>query len=329
MSGAPQPGQHGRAGIAVGLCTYRRLPGLLRALEHIAVAIRDLDVPPVVIIIDNDGDDPMVAAGVAVFAQRSGLEIVFRIERRPGISEARNALFAAADGLDIRFLAMLDDDEWPSRSWLSALMRVQAETGAAIVGGPARPYFPETAAWLRRHSRYWSVDRQFRHGRPFVFCSCNCMIELEALARISRPLFAADFGLSGGGDTVFFRRLFLAGLPMAWAEDAAVYEAVPPERATLGWIRRRRFRVGNQSVRWERLEDRGWRPVLKTLALTARLVIYPLLRREPESSLLGWCLEADKVRGRYAAHFGTIVFAYARPERDEPGRLCRDEPHGG
>jgi succinoglycan biosynthesis protein ExoM len=148
------------------------------------------------------------------------------------------------------------------------------------------------------------------------------LIDLHALRDRPRPLFDAGFGLSGGGDTVFFRSLFYAGLQMAWSDQAIVSEEVPPSRASTAWMRTRRFRVGNHAVQWETRDAGTVRPALKTLGLIARLAIYPLLLREPESMVFGWLLEFDKVRGRIAAHLGTGVVEYARPGQ-LPTKACR------
>ena len=309
-------------GLAVGLCTYKRLSSLERLLEHIAIAARTLAQAPQVIVVDNDGNDPAVQAAVDAFALRSGLVIHYLIERRPGISAARNLVFDKADSLKVRFVAMIDDDEWPSESWLTALLAEQSRSRATVVGGPVAPVFPVGHESLQRHARYWSVQPQTLEGRPFVFCTCNFLIDMAAIASLPRPLFDDAFGLSGGGDTVFFRTLFYAGHAMAWTKEALVHEEVPQSRASFQWLRQRRYRVGNHAVRWEMVGSGPVRSLLKTVGLTARLLIYPLLGREPESPWVGWLLEYDKVRGRYASHWGDVFVEYARAPA--PGeKACR------
>ena len=55
--------------------------------------------------------------------------------------------------------------------------------------------------------------------------------------------FRADLG-QGGEDTVFFSSVVKSGGTIAFTPEAIVTEAVPPERATLGWLIKRRFRFG-------------------------------------------------------------------------------------
>jgi glycosyltransferase involved in cell wall biosynthesis len=311
MSSNPTPRETPRTGLAVGLCTYKRRTSLERTLAHVAIAAKALDSPPCVIVVDNDGQDPEVRQSVERFATESGLAVHYLVEPKPGISAARNAIFDQAETLRVRFVAMIDDDEWPSREWLAALLAEQAATSASVVGGPVRPVFPANSAGLQRYARFWSVDRQYLQGKPFVFCTCNFLIDMQAVAGMPRPLFDEEFGLSGGGDTVFFRSLFFAGHPMAWTDVAYVHEEVPPARASFAWMRQRRYRVGNHAVRWESIESRG-RSLAKTIGLAARLPIYPLLRREPEMPFVGWLFEYDKLRGRMASHLGDVFVEYGR-----------------
>ncbi len=299
--------------LIVGLCTYKRLPSLMRLLEHIALSAKPLTQAPLVVVVDNDGNNPAVESAVMDFSKKSAMEVRYLIETKPGISAARNAIFAEADKQKARFVAMIDDDEWPSVNWLSELLAIQTQTSAVVVGGPVAPVFPEKAAKLQKYARYWSVEKQLLNGQPFVFCTCNFLIDMAAIAQTPRPLFDEAFGLSGGGDTVFFRKLFFAGHKMAWADNALVYEEVPDSRASFSWMRQRRFRVGNHAVRWESLDAGKLRSTLKTMGLMARLFIYPIFTREPESPFVGWLLEFDKVRGRIAGHFGDVFVEYARP----------------
>lgn len=313
------------SGLAIGICTYRRADSLMRTLEHVAASLRQAGIgrdAARVIVVDNDGGDPRLAGRVARLAEERGLSVVCEVEREPGIAAARNRVFALADACGARFMAMLDDDEWPSPGWIGALLETQASSGATVVGGPVSPVFPAAQSELARFARYWSVMPQLLDGQPFVFCTCNFLIDLEAIRDRPRPLFDPAFGLSGGGDTVFFRTLFYDGHRMAWSERALMYEEVPPSRASTRWIRTRRYRVGNHAVHWERVGHAGWRSLAKTLGLTARLPIYPLLGREPESRWFGWLLELDKVRGRYAGHFGRTFVEYARPAGGEE-KACR------
>jgi succinoglycan biosynthesis protein ExoM len=294
--------------VGVAVCTYRRPEGLARLLAALPAGAPEAAA---VLVVDNDGADPQVAAAVEA-ARARGNDVRLYVEPRPGISAARNRAFAEAEAAGVGLLALIDDDEWPAPGWLAALLRRWQATGAAVVGGVVRPVFPTGAEGLAPYARFWSVLPQEREGRPFVHATSSVLVDLACLEGVPCPLFDEAYGLTGGGDVVFFAGLFARGVAMAWAEDSVVFEEVPASRASWAWIGRRRFRVGNHMVLEETLRQGRLRPALKTAGLALRLAIYPLLGREPEARLAGWRLEAAKVRGRVAAHRGRQVIEYGR-----------------
>lgn len=304
MSG-PGAASGGRVGFAV--CTYRRPEGLARLLAILPATIDGARLP--VIVVDNEGGNPRVAAVLARAAERLHLRAF--VETRPGISAARERAVAEAEAAGITLLALLDDDEWPSPGWLDALLARQRETGAAVVGGVVEPRFIAGAPEARLHP-FWAVRPQARRGRAFVHATSNVLLDLAQLRDVPRPLFDPACGLSGGGDLLLFSDLFALGKSMAWAEAAVAFEAIPLERADFAWLRRRRFRVGNHMVMDETRRLGAARAFLKTVALCLRLPVYPLLAREPGAALPGWRLEASKLAGRLAAHRGLRAFDYAR-----------------
>lgn len=314
--------------IAVAVCTYKRPQDLARLLEAFAA----LRVPAgtAFVVVDNHGDDPRVGELVSGFGTRTGWTVRYVVEREPGISAARNAAVRAVRALGATTMAMLDDDEWPPASWIEALVAARDQAGAKVVGGPVRPVFSENRADLRRHARFWSVEADFLHGKPFVYCTCNFLLELEAIDFLGERPFDPAFGITGGGDTVFFRSIFNTGAPMAWSEDAWISEEIPDSRASVDWLRKRRYRMGNVAYRWEKETPapNDMNPDVKTLLAVARLPFYPFMSREKSDRGLAWLLEFDKVRGRVAAQFGSRYSEYARPGTattgaEPDGKACR------
>lgn len=50
---------------------------------------------------------------------------------------------------------------------------------------------------------------------------------------------------TGGSDYRFFHQAVRRGLRIRWAEQALVYDIVPPGRLTWKWVLQRQFRLGN------------------------------------------------------------------------------------
>jgi succinoglycan biosynthesis protein ExoM len=299
--------------VAICICTFRRPRQLSRLLSALLGVTRP--AATCFVIVDNDGKDSEIEVLVTNFRAASKAPVEYLVEQSPGISAARNAALAAARRTGAAMMAMLDDDGWPSRDWLTSLLATQQASGAVAVGGPVEPVFASSHRVPKRFERLWSVREGRMKGRPYVYCTCNCLLDLDASIFLGDRPFPDDFGESGGEDSVFFRRLFFSGGRMAWANDAVVFEEVPAERASLDWLRRRWYRQGNVGVRCEKAAPgrNELSPVLKTALLCARFPLYPLLSRSPVRSPFLWILEAERICGRIAAHLGGKREDYRRP----------------
>jgi succinoglycan biosynthesis protein ExoM len=237
---------------------------------------------------------------VAQVAANYRFPISSTVVAEPGISAVRNAILDEARRGGDEFIAMIDDDETASHRWLDNLLATRRRTGAAIVGGPCHPDFqadPSEAAKL-----YWA-PRTYPEGPvETIRGTGNCLISASAMSALDWPRFDQSFGLTGGEDTEWFRRLRGAGADFAWSENALTHETVPASRTTWRWAIRRHFRTGNHAVRILRLHrdyGRLSRDVSRSLA---RLLIIPL--RIPElfgekrwRLLCGWAVSAGMLSG--------------------------------
>lgn len=299
--------------IAICACTYKRRFGLTKLLESLAKL--EIEQETSIIIVDNDGSDRKTEGLVLNAPLPPQTKIHYFIEPIPGISAARNRAVAEAAKLGAKFIAMLDDDEYATSGWLRELTKVQRETQAAVVGGPVKPVFSENNKKLNDYWSLWGVEKMFLNGKPFVFCTCNFLARMDAVLMLGPEPFDKAYGITGGGDTVFFRKLFRDGHKMAWADNALLYEDMPDSRANLPWLRRRRYRMGNVAVRWERDVPIPPHPspVLKTLLSVARFPVFPLTGWGRKHPLVSWLLELERLRGRISAHLGILYSEYSRP----------------
>lgn len=304
--------------IAICACTYKRRFGLSKLLNSLSKL--EIEQETSIIIIDNDGTDPKMKGVVLDAPLPPRTKIYYLVEPTPGISAARNRAVAEAAKLGAEFIAMLDDDEWAPPQWLRELTKVQRETQAAVVGGPVKPVFSDKNQYLNRYASLWGVERMFLNGKPFVFCTCNFLARMDAVVTLGNEPFDNAYGITGGGDTVFFRKLFRDGHKMAWAENALLCEDMPDSRANLSWLRQRRYRAGNVAVRWERDVPIPPHPspILKTLLSIARFPVFPLTGWGRKHPLAGWLLEAERLRGRISAHIGLLYSEYKRPDAGKP-----------
>ena len=245
--------------IAICIITCRRpvwLAGLLESLGQLVLVEGSAMVA--IFVVDNDRCG---SARETVAAAQSALRwpVSYEIEPRQGISFARNRAVGLALTWDAEYLACLDDDEIPSPHWLAELAAACQRYRADVVTGPVLPsYETGVAEWAirggfferPRHPSGTSLDGA-RTGNCLIACS---------LVRGSPAPFDPTFALSGGEDAHFFKRVYQEGARIVWADEAIVYERVPPSRATARWLLQRAYRGGTTFAHCERLlrTSPGW-----------------------------------------------------------------------
>jgi hypothetical protein len=141
------------------------------------------------------------------------------------------------------FVAFLDDDEVPAPGWLEELLRVQIAFSADIVTGPVLSNFEAPVPrWLAEEPFF--TRPRFRTGTRLGVARTGNVLIRSAVLRSDQP-FDERFALSGGEDTLLFLQLANAGHVIVWADEAEVWESVPPSRTTVRWVMQRAFQSGN------------------------------------------------------------------------------------
>lgn len=216
--------------VVVAVCTRGRPRSLARLLASLAEGAPDAAV----IVVDND---PAGGAQATVAAAPVAARYVH--EPRVGIPQARNAALATAGGAAVAFV---DDDETVEPGWLAALVSKRQASGAALVTGPVWvAYDDDVPAWVRRGGFF--ERRTHADSAELAYAATNNLLvgpEVSAAGLV----FDERLGLTGGSDTVLTLQARHRGLRIVWAADAAVVEHVPAERARVGWLCRRAYRMG-------------------------------------------------------------------------------------
>ncbi|PSL18302.1 glycosyl transferase family 2 [Shimia abyssi] len=92
-----------------------------------------LDEPRPKICIADNGQKPLAHV---VEAFRDRLTIHYSVFPEPSLSPVRNQVMKSAINLNTKYIACIDDDEWPSPQWLPKLLRAARDTNAEFVSGP-------------------------------------------------------------------------------------------------------------------------------------------------------------------------------------------------
>ena len=204
--------------ITIVVCTRERPGALARCLDSL-IAQRYPDFR--VLVVDNAPATDTTAEVVRSAARRGPVD--YLLERRAGLSFARNAAVAAAPG---EILAWIDDDEVADPDWLAEVARGLADHPEAdVICGVIVPAELETQAqvWFEQFGGH-SKGRGFR---PDVFS--------PATAHVQSPLYPLPpFGTGanmtfrpgvieriGGFDTALG-----AGTPAMGSEDTLAFTQV-------------------------------------------------------------------------------------------------------
>lgn len=226
----------------IGVLTYRRPDDLAALLPFLVEQARRSTEQVDVVVVDNDPD-----AGAAALVAGFDDDLVRYVhEPTPGIAAARNRMLDEAATSDL--LLFIDDDERPVSGWLDLMLDTWKEHRAAAVVGPVISEFSEEPGpWILGGGFF--TRRRMPTGTPVtVAATNNLLLDLREVKRLGLR-FDADFGLSGGSDTLFTRTLAASGARLVWCDDAIVYDVVPPGRLTRAWVLQRYFRSGNS---WSR-----------------------------------------------------------------------------
>lgn len=187
-----------------------------------------------VVVIDNDDHDGLSGAIVDRAADfRFPLRYVHAPARN--ISVARNAALDAAEG---RWLLFIDDDEVAHRDWLRTIV-AHREGADAVIGRSVATYADHLPGWAARCDFHSNAIE----SNPVNAYTSNALLDMDFVRRQGLR-FRLELGRTGGEDSVFFRQMHLAGARICYCPDAVVFEPVPPVRATMTWVFRRKYRAG-------------------------------------------------------------------------------------
>jgi glycosyltransferase involved in cell wall biosynthesis len=210
-------------------------------------------------------------AVVMEYAKDLPIPIQYLVEPRQNIALARNTAVENAQG---DYIVFIDDDEFPTPSWLMTMVNTCAKYDVDGVLGPVKPWFEhEPPKWVVRgkfHERptYPTglvIDwRKGRTGNTFL---------KKGLFTPGQQHFRPEF--LTGEDQDFFRRTIEKGHRFVWCNEAVAYEIVPAERCKRSFMLRRALLRGKVSLEHP---DMGAPQVLKSaIAIMIYSIALPFL----------------------------------------------------
>lgn len=257
-------GNEGKLGVLLVALTYKRPDDLRSLIPALAAQANSVERPVRIVIVDNDPD-----GGARDMVENANIALLNYVHaEKPGIAAARNVGLDWAIAHDV--IVFIDDDERPTEGWLHHLLDTYDRFHPVAVAGPVISRFEnEPEPWIIA-GRFFG-RRRLKTGTGVDLVATNNLLLDAAWLRESGIRFDERFGLSGGSDTLFARRIHKAGGKMIWCDEAVVFDVVPPHRSTRRWVMQRAFRSGNtwMHTSLELTSNRGAREFTR-LQLTAR-----------------------------------------------------------
>ncbi|MBB1324342.1 glycosyltransferase family 2 protein [Pseudoalteromonas sp. SR45-1] len=284
--------------ITIAICTYKRLE-IKQTLISIAEQILPEDMQIRVVVADNDVE-PTARPNIEKTASDLGLMLTYVHAPSRNISIARNACLA---NCKTKWLAFIDDDETVSNKWLYELYLTAVNENAEVVLGPVESIYPiDAPKWIVQCDLH-STKPVFVNGVIETGYTCNTLLNLES-DHLKNETFDIALGKSGGEDTDYFSRVFKKGAKLKYAENAIVCEPVTNGRASLNWLAKRRFRMGQTYAPTKFTPTTGRLSVVKLMCKSLAKVMFCSLM-----SLL-FCLHASRRYSwflRACFHFGVMT----------------------
>jgi glycosyltransferase involved in cell wall biosynthesis len=179
-----------------------------------------------IIVVDNASDDD-TASVVRAFAASSAIPVNFQLERRIGLSKARNCALRAARG---DLLIWTDDDCRLSEDHIrDALRHDAADTELVLRGGRIElgdaldlPLSIKTAKTRQQWRRSMRSARHENLGN--CFAGCNMMMRRALVERLGP--FDERFGvpnIRASEDTEYIFRAYVAGILIEYVPDMVVF----------------------------------------------------------------------------------------------------------
>jgi glycosyltransferase involved in cell wall biosynthesis len=229
-------------------------------LQRALLSMQEQSLPPdrfEILVIDNGSTDNTRL--VVEAARKQSANVRYFYEPRPGLHAGRHRGLKEAAG-DV--LVFADDDIRATPGWLDAIAENFADPAVVMVGGNNYPDFlARPPAWLERLWRQPSLGGQaismlsllsLPEGRreisPLMVWGCNFSIRRTVL--LDAGGFHPDampqelIRFRGDGETHVSRFVSARGLRCVFDSRASVHHAVPAERMTVEYFRKRAYNQG-------------------------------------------------------------------------------------
>jgi glycosyltransferase involved in cell wall biosynthesis len=234
--------------ISVIICSYNREKVMGKTLQHLSVQTdKDFEI----VLVNNNSTDRTEAVCLNFIHENPQLTVSYVLEKKQGLSYARNRGVREAQG---EYLVFLDDDAFAFPDYirnLKAFLKSYPETKAA--GGKILPCFEsQKPDWMSRYlmSLISTLDRGNKvtlfTGRSYPI-GANMLIHrtvFEQYGWFDVNLGRKGKNLDGAEEKDFFLRIKKAGIPVYYIPGLVVEHWAPDSRLTDEFFSKQALAIG-------------------------------------------------------------------------------------
>ncbi|GLP96021.1 glycosyltransferase family 2 protein [Paraferrimonas sedimenticola] len=224
--------------ISLCLCTFKR-NSVIDTLQSLSQLTLPKGVEVEIVVVDNC-ENGSGRERVNRFAETCRWPLTYHVEPRKNICHARNACIRYARG---EWLTFVDDDEVAQSDWLAHLYETAITYEASVVMGAVKAHYPDSCPEWIVQGDYFNRAMPKRGTQIDVGATNNVLIRVSDLPAGDRS-FDPSFGITGGGDTELFNRMYRLGKKIVTCPEAIVEEVVEDKRLTRQYLLRRSVRIG-------------------------------------------------------------------------------------
>lgn len=269
--------------VNVVICTHNRsdmLADTLSSWLDMSKPMPACGVEVELIVIDNASTDdtPDVVSACE--------DAIYHFESTPGLSHARNAGIAKADG---ELVAFVDDDIYFEKSWLlEVLAAFESHPEIDCLGGQSIPHFETNAPdWFGADAAKFygstsSGQEAHRMEYPEHPFGVNMVFRKKVFQEVGG--FDPDLGRIGQSllsneEKDFFYRAKLEGCVVQYWPSAIIHHRIPAERVSRSWLLERSYWQGISDVVFDRIVCQPSRTTLLKKSLTSAFAVVRAQKR--------------------------------------------------